>query len=380
MKMFYNVKGFTTLQINLIKYFLLSFILFSQVSYSQYGVEILNSSLVNNTTYEFDIYIKSTSSSFELTSYQCALSFNPSIIAGGTLSFSYLSGTSALTNLPNVVVGVFDNNGTQQLCFASGVGSDIISTVNKKVGRFRLQNTVAFGSSTSDLTWNFTGSIVTILTGSGYSDITIPSNFNNSNDPSIMPVELNQFTVKYEKNRALLKWETATEVNVSGFEIQRSSVLTGNNWENIGFVNGCGNSSSTKNYEFQDTKIDKSGKYKYRLRMVDIDGSYSFSDEIEIEVVIPQNFSLIQNFPNPFNPSTTIRYSLNSESIVKLTIYNSLGELVATLVNQQQSSGSYDIFWNAENLSSGIYIYRLEASSVAENNNFVAVNKMQLLK
>ena len=377
------MKVFDTANNSAIQYkYLFGFIftLAVQTIFPQYSVEMLNSSLVNDKTYEFDIYIKSTGSSFELTSYQCALSFNSAIIAGGTLSFSYISGSSALSNLPNLAVGVFDDTGTDKLCFASSVGSDIISTLNKKIGRFRLGNTVPFGASTSDITWNFSGNIATILTGSGYTDITNPTNFNDLNDPSIMPVELSQFNVSNVKSKVILKWETKTEVNVSGFEIQRSLISPDENWKNIGFVNGYGNSSSPKYYDFQDTEINKSGKYKYRLRMVDIDGSYSFSDETEIEIEIPQSFILNQNFPNPFNPSTTIKYSLNSESFVKLTIYNSIGELVETLVNQQQSSGGYDIVWNAKDLSSGIYIYRLEATSVAGNNNFVSVNKMQLLK
>jgi hypothetical protein len=356
------------------------FLLALQTIYPQYSVEVLNSSLVNENTYEFDIYIKSTGSSFELTSYQCALSFNPSIKDGGTVAFSYLTGTSALSNLPNVSVGVYNDNGTEKLCFASSVGSDIISTVNKKIGRFRLQNSVPFGASTSSITWNFTGNIATILTGSGYADITNPTNFNNLNDPSLMPVELGDFIINIVKNKILLKWETITEVNVSGFEIQRSSITNSNKWEPVGFVNGYGNSSSPKNYEYQDNQIEKSGKYKYRLKTIDIDGSYSLSSVIEAEIEIPQYFNLKQNFPNPFNPSTTIRYSIKSESLVKLTIYNSIGEIVETLVEQQQPSGSYDIVWNAKDLASGIYIYRLVATSSAGNENYAATNKMQLLK
>ena len=89
---------------------------------------------------------------------------------------------------------------------------------------------------------------------------------------------------------------------------------------------------------------------------------------------IPTNFSLKQNYPNPFNPSTKIQFSLPSSSHVTLNIFNLLGEQISVLVNKKLSAGTYNYSWNAENLSSGIYIFQLKAG------NFVSQRKMVFLK
>ena len=376
----YSIKAFTIFEKYSFLFLSLLFLILIQNLYPQYKVELSNSSLVNDHTYEFDIIIKSTGDSFELTSYQGALLFNQDIVNGGTLSFYYINGSSELNNLSADAVGVLNDGSTNLLCFASSEGSYIITNNYKKIGRFIIQNTVCFGSVSNNLSWNFTGNIKTILTGSSYSDITVPANFSDLDDP--MPVELSNFTASLDKDFIQLKWETKTEDKVWGFEVQRlfQSTLSNSIWEKIGFVNGNGNSNSTKYYDFKDLNIDKSGNYKYRLRIIDLDGSYSYTDEAEVIINKPKSFNLLQNYPNPFNPTTKIKYSVQNESIVKLTIYNSLGELIETLVNNMQPSGNYEVVWNASNLTSGIYFYRIEAVGTDGKYKYIAINKMLLLK
>ncbi len=89
---------------------------------------------------------------------------------------------------------------------------------------------------------------------------------------------------------------------------------------------------------------------------------------------VPTELSLQQNYPNPFNPSTTIRFGLTQQLLVTLKIFNILGQEVATLVNEEKPAGSYEVNWNASNLSSGVYFYRLQTGS------FVEAKKMMLLK
>ncbi len=89
---------------------------------------------------------------------------------------------------------------------------------------------------------------------------------------------------------------------------------------------------------------------------------------------IPVLYELKQNYPNPFNPNTNISYSIPQSGNVKLTVYNMLGQEVANLVNGYKETGSYTITWNAQNMASGIYVYRLEAG------NQVISKKMTLLK
>ena len=89
---------------------------------------------------------------------------------------------------------------------------------------------------------------------------------------------------------------------------------------------------------------------------------------------IPQTFQLSQNYPNPFNPTTSIRYMVSSITNVKLTVYDILGREIQTLVNEEKPAGTYEAIFNASNLSSGVYFYRLEA------DGFVQTKKMNLLK
>lgn len=105
-----------------------------------------------------------------------------------------------------------------------------------------------------------------------------------------------------------------------------------------------------------------------------IDGTiYGNITSVEDDIVL-NNFILMQNFPNPFNPVTTINYSLDINSFVRMDIYNIVGEKVETLVNEFQNSGNHKVNFNANNLPSGIYFYKLVS------NNRVLVKKMSLIK
>ncbi|MCG6913775.1 T9SS type A sorting domain-containing protein [bacterium BMS3Abin03] len=171
------------------------------------------------------------------------------------------------------------------------------------------------------------------------------------------PVELTSFSANLNGNIVNLQWNTATEVNNYGFEIQRSKSTK--NWEVLGFVEGHGNSNSPKNYNFTDSKLDVSGTCSYRLKQIDNDGSYEFSKIIEVNIGAPVILELKQNYPNPFNPSTTISFTLPESGNVSLRIFNTLGEEVTTLVNGYTEAGIYSYNFNAENLPSGFYIYQL---------------------
>ncbi len=94
----------------------------------------------------------------------------------------------------------------------------------------------------------------------------------------------------------------------------------------------------------------------------------------------PQNFYLSQNYPNPFNPSTSINYNLPFNSIVKIEVFNILGEKVRDLFNGQKTAGNYKVNFNANTLSSGVYFYMLEAKSLDGKNTFRKTKKMILLK
>jgi len=175
-----------------------------------------------------------------------------------------------------------------------------------------------------------------------------------------------------------LNWNTATEVNNYGFEVERRAVSS-IQWTAIRFVPGSGTSNSPHNYSFTDQTL-AAGTYSYRLKQIDNDGSFKYTKEAEVSIEAPKVFELSQNFPNPFNPSTSIQYGLPSRSIVRLVIYNVLGQVVKELINAEQPAGYQSVLWNA-NVASGMYFYRLEAISVVDPSiRFVQTKKMLLLK
>ncbi|HWP81442.1 MAG TPA: T9SS type A sorting domain-containing protein [Bacteroidota bacterium] len=104
------------------------------------------------------------------------------------------------------------------------------------------------------------------------------------------------------------------------------------------------------------------------------------------EVVLPLSFSLSQNYPNPFNPSTTIAYEIPRSSFVTIQVFNVLGQLVATIVEEQKGPGKYNLVWHAKDqygsqLSSGVYFYRIHARAVdGSEQNFVQTKKLSLVK
>jgi hypothetical protein len=195
-----------------------------------------------------------------------------------------------------------------------------------------------------------------------------------------LPVELSSFTSKYLRDKVQLNWVTKTEVNNYGFNIERK--IKDGEWNNIGFVEGHGNSNSPKEYSYTDKDLFAGGSnFQYRLKQVDTDGKFEYSDVVEVEIM-PTKFELSQNYPNPFNPSTTIRFSLPKATQLKINIYNMLGELVATLAEGTYEAGYHKVTLNASTLSSGAYIYRIESSdlSTGSGQSFVQTRKMMLLK
>ena len=209
-----------------------------------------------------------------------------------------------------------------------------------------------------------------IRTGGCWSYI---SSSDNSTDYSL-PVELTSFTANVSNGIATLNWQTETEVNNYGFDVERSQNI---DWRKIGFVEGHGNSNSPKEYSFTDSDL-LNEKIYYRLKQIDTDGSFEYFPDafgIEVEVGIPTEFDLFQNYPNPFNPSTAISYQLVVDSYVQLKVYDVLGNEITTLVNEEKPAGTYEVKFSGSDLASGVYIYKLQTST-----GFTATKKLILNK
>jgi photosystem II stability/assembly factor-like uncharacterized protein len=195
-----------------------------------------------------------------------------------------------------------------------------------------------------------------------------------------LPVELISFAASATGRKIELKWETATEINNKGFEVERKAVNS--TWITVGFKEGSGTSTEAKNYSFIDDLSELTEtSFSYRLKQIDYDGSFSYSSEVELEISnLPSKYSLGQNYPNPFNPSTKINYALPYESSVRITVFNAIGQQVDELINGVQIPGYYEISFNAKNITSGLYFYSIEASAVDGSGNFSEVKKMMLLR
>lgn len=190
-----------------------------------------------------------------------------------------------------------------------------------------------------------------------------------------VPVELISFSGNVTEGNVVLNWQTATETNNKGFEIERrqESGVRYQVWEKIGFVQGNGTSTEMHSYSFMDENVIP-GKYYYRLKQIDFNVKSEYSKEVEVQVDAPAAFALQQNYPNPFNPITRIEYSIPKDGSVNLTVYNILGQKVKTLVNENMKEGKYEVRFDASSLASGVYYYRLESG------DNILLKKMILLK
>ncbi|UCE07066.1 MAG: T9SS type A sorting domain-containing protein [bacterium] len=187
----------------------------------------------------------------------------------------------------------------------------------------------------------------------------------------VIPVELVSFNALVEGKDILLTWRTASESENYGFEVGRA--INPGEWHTIGFVQGHGTTTINHQYSYADKNLDV-GTYYYRLKQIDIDGSFEYSKFIEIVINPPKKFSLGQNFPNPFNPTTLIPFGLPEKSKIKLTLYNLLGEIVEVISIEEYSAGHHEVSFDASTLSAGLYLYKLEAK------DFVDVKKLLILK
>jgi hypothetical protein len=197
-------------------------------------------------------------------------------------------------------------------------------------------------------------------------------------DSTIIPVEFLSFTATSNGKEVILNWSTATELNNQLFEVQRS--FEGSDFSSVGIVYGKGTTTERQDYSYSD-KIHADGKYLYRLKQVDYNGNYNYSDIIEIDLRVFNSYLLEQNFPNPFNPVTTIGYGIREKSRVEIVVLNSIGEEIALLVNEEKEQGYHTVEFNAVKLPSGVYFYQLKATpNSGQAGSFVETKKMILIK
>ncbi len=191
-----------------------------------------------------------------------------------------------------------------------------------------------------------------------------------------VPVELVSFSADVNNSVVSLSWKTATELNNSGFEIEKS--YDNSDFEKVGFVKGNGTTANFSSYSFADNST-LYGKIYYRLKQIDYNGDYEYSNTIEVLIGSLTQYELGDNYPNPFNPSTNIQFTLPVDAKITLNIYNTLGQKVATALDNNFTAGVQSFNFDASELSSGMYIYQITAAGI-DGSKFVTSKKMLLMK
>jgi hypothetical protein len=176
-------------------------------------------------------------------------------------------------------------------------------------------------------------------------------------DCGTLPVSLTDFTVALKDRDALLRWATSSESGNKGFVIERSR--DGRAWDSIGFVPGAVNSQRLLNYHFEDRGLSF-GQYYYRLRQVDLDGRWSNSKVLVVHVQGILENTLEQNYPNPARGTTSIRYSISSNALVSIDLYDVQGRFIRNLVHETKDAGVYTVTLNTGKISKGVYYYLLK--------------------
>jgi photosystem II stability/assembly factor-like uncharacterized protein len=292
-------------------------------------------------------------------------------------------------------------NGTGAISRTTNGGTDWMTTLfsqpfyglnfpNSSTGYTVGYNGVIYKSTNSGVSWNSQNS----GTGNTLNDVFFVNEIVGSavgENGTILktidggiPVELTSFTYNLSGSKVTLNWETASEINNRGFEVERSQKSSRqrrdkiqNEWESIGFVEGKGTTTEKQTYSFTDDlrNLNISDKIYYRLKQIDFDGTFEYSNELEVDYSqVPDNYSLSQNYPNPFNPTTTIKFSLPEPSLVSIKVYNVIGKEVMILIDEFKPKGNYEIEMNGFELTSGVYFYKMTAG------NYTDTKRMLLIK
>jgi uncharacterized membrane protein len=240
--------------------------------------------------------------------------------------------------------------GTLTLSYSSG--DNVSDAPNLRIAQDDGANWVDLGGSG---TASPTGSITSTNSFTVLGVFTLADNFGGGN---ALPVQLTSFTAAMQGTSAILNWATATEKNNAGFQIERS-IAGSNVWAEVAFVNGHGTSSTPNSYSYEDKNL-ASGAYIYRIKQIDNDGTFKYYTA-NVDAGATHGFQLCSNYPNPFNPSTDIQFSVPQDGYASLKVYNMLGQEVQTLFSGNAIAGHYvKATFNGSRFASGIYFARLQ--------------------
>ena len=401
-------------------------------------MQVVDGKYISSSEFEFGITVKSTADDFNLSSYQCSFVLKLPDNDFDGLSFSYIDGSSQLDNFPAHLLVFSGKNNSSFIAFASNAGSDIISSMETFIGKFRITRNKPFTKELPYINWNFLGDINTIITGDLFADITVPDfyfssltndNWNNGggdNNPKIGKLLIHSASASstsdvytsamktidgkgFDDNDPYSRWATSPMpasiifdlgeikriaktrfafAEFSSGRIYQYTVKVSKDKEE--WVNVLTNVSSEPKEWSEKTFDAVEARYVKLVFLSSTNNPGNWANLWEAELWgtnldgtladtkdnnVPDSFELYQNYPNPFNPTTTVRFFMKQEGNVKLEVYNMLGEKLLDLLNERMSEGNHEVLVDASNLASGVYIYRLNV-----NNSFAKAKTMTLLK
>ncbi|MCK6600796.1 MAG: T9SS type A sorting domain-containing protein [Bacteroidetes bacterium] len=282
--------------------------------------------------------------------------------------------------LPETILGYYSGGSWQVSCNGSNsTGTASISVETSGLGGYIIEgneeNYTLLQRADSGSEWQiasetvyFEGTLLIAENVTGLGEFTI-----GEIDPATVPVEFAGLTVSADKFGAKLAWATITETANSGFTIEKRSLAAASKtWEAIGTVAGKGTTTDRQNYLFIDKKADQA--CEYRLSQLDMNGKKTVLAVVSFEGLVTR-FEVAGNYPNPFNPETTILFRIPEKADVSIVLYNNLGQRVKDIVNRQFDAGSHEVIVNGSDLASGVYYYEVNAGSGKRE-----VKKMVLLK
>ncbi|NOS85062.1 MAG: hypothetical protein HOP31_07965 [Ignavibacteria bacterium] len=299
---------------------------------------------------------------------------NHSGVLGGGYSNSYWS-VNPTGSLTGTDYNISINFGTNETYTISTPSTN--TRLAKYNGTWEVFSTPGTGTWQSELNWG--SEIITTRGMNTFSDYALTDQGNP------LPVELCSFNAVVINRQADLLWTTCSEINNSGFEIERRDfnpvTAAYGNWVKIGFVQGNGSTNQQHNYKYSDPKLN-TGKYQYRLKQIDFNGNFEYHNLTAPNDVIigtPNVADLFQNYPNPSNPTSKVDFQIPFTAKVSLKVYDITGKEVASLIEKDLESGFYTTDFNGSNLASGVYFYRLIANS-NDGNSFSKTMKLILVK
>ena len=357
---------------------------------------------VGGSDFLFDIYLLRTGGTdIYLGNSDFAFTFNsenfssPSfaIVSIGTtrleneyaLSASIKSGNRAVLNVGAPSIGNQTQfNNKVEVISNTGNGTLIATVMITNISNF---------SGTAGLQWRTLGDNKTIVNNFqnvdpwSQTDISANGIYSSPSD-ALLPVELSSFTAHSVNEGIRIDWVTEGEVDNLGFILERR-IKGQENWQKVAnyetnsALRGQGTKTSRSEYSYTDMSVQNGTTYQYRLGDVDLNGMTEyFSTVVEAttgnvsgvllqESDIPERFALMPAYPNPFNPTTTISYALPQASRVELCVFNMRGEMVRSLINEDQQAGVYNLIWDGtsdqgQRLSSGVYLVRMQAGAFSD--------------